>query len=374
MIAGGADLLYRQALAAGHEPYTRFEVFRGATRLASDLTIINGSVTATLGSQVTRTLDLTVPEGLYPMVAPTDLLAPYGNEIRAWRGVRFAEGSRYEFPVFRGRIWEQTLGDQGDVMIHAQDRAADVVDNRFRTPQNSQQGALVDEEVRRVISDALPDAAFGASDSYFLRVPQLTWEYERGSALDELATSCGSFWYALADGQFVLRVYPWTVQRTPVAELSDGDGGIVVSSRMARSRSGIYNVVTATGERLDGSTPAFGSAEDDGATSPTSTTGGFGVRSLLRRLNTPATNETAHAAANQLLKRATALTEAWTVTMIPDASLELGDAVTLNVRGRRDIVQVIQSITIPLDTIGRMQLTCRALVLDQLADQGGIGL
>lgn len=367
MLAGGLDQLYRLALTAGHEPYSRFEVWRGTVQLADDLTIINGSVQANLASQVTRDLDLALDESYYP-AEDGDLLAPFGNEIHAFRGIRFAEGSRFEFPVFVGRIDEALLNDGGQCVVHAQDRANDVISNKFPSPENSQPPAFVVDEVRRIISGRLVDAKFGAFDSFRQVVPILTWEEDPGRALDELSTACGAFWYSLADGQFVMRRYPWTVAGDPIVTFSDGDGGTVTSSNAVRMRNSIYNSIVVTGERLDGTAPTYGVANDDNPTSPTYFGGPFGVRRLVRRLNTPTTDDMCVSAANQLLKRATAFTEAWSFTTVPDAALELGDVISLNVRGRRGITQVVQSISMPLDTLGTMRVGCRAQVINQLAD------
>ena len=100
MLPGGTDPVYRRILSAAHEPVVRVEVWSRAGKLASlrsidsddrgddSLVYLSGSsMQATLMSQVSRNLTLNVPWDLYP-VHTTDLLNPYGREIRAWRGVR----------------------------------------------------------------------------------------------------------------------------------------------------------------------------------------------------------------------------------------------------------------------------------------------
>lgn len=367
MLAGGTDLLYRLALAAGHEPFVDVQVWGLDQLLAQDLTFLAGSVQASLTSDITRTLDMTVHESLYP-TGPGDLLAPFGNEIRAFRGIRFGDGSRVSWPVFTGRITEAMLNPDGSVTVQAQDRAGDVADYGFITPGNSVVGALVGDEVKRIITDAVPGATFGIFDPFDARVPLLTWEHSRTSALDELATSVGAFWYALADGSFVLRRYPWTVRAAPVVTFADGDGGIVTASSAVRRRDGIYNSVTVTGERADGTTPVWATQEDENPASPTYVRGPFGRRNLQRQLNTPTNTEAASGAARLLLQRLTALTEAWSFSCVPDASLELGDVISLDVRGRKGLTQVVASISMPLDLRGQMSVTCRAQVVGQLED------
>jgi len=364
MLAGGTDLLYRQALAAGHEPYVRIEVWRADERLETDLVFVNGTVTATLTSRVARTCTLTVHEDLYPF-NDDGLLNPFGNELRVFAGVVFADGERYIWPVFVGKIVEAALGE-GDCQIVASDRAAEVEDAAFIAPENSTVGAPVVDEFQRLVSDGVPGALFGTSDSFFQVMPVLTWEHDRAGALDEMATSVGAFWYPLADGQFVLRKIPWTVAGEPLVTLTDEDGGSITSSSAVRSRETVFNSVTVTGERPDGTVPVFHTAEDSNPDSPTYTGGPFGVRNKLVQLDTPSTPDGAREAAESYLRRTTAFTEAWTFSCAPDAALELGDILRLDVRGRVDIRQVVASFSLPLTPGNEMRVQCRAQVIGAL--------
>lgn len=362
MLPGGLDAMYRQALATSHQPYILVEILDGSQNvLSSGLTILTGHVEATLTSRVARRCEITVQEDLYPY-EPTDLLAPYGNMIRAWRGIEFADGTRDAWIVFVGRIQETRLNTDGTCTAYAADFAADVVENKFLTPQNSQAGSLVSAEVVRLISDGFAQANFSGFSITDIPVQPLTWQLERGQALDELATSVGAFWYPLADGTFTLRAYPWTVASAPVVTYSDADGGSVVVSSATRSREGVFNVLTVTGERLNGDTPVFASASDTSPANITFVGGPFGVRSQLLRLQTPASQGSIQASALDNLKRLVALVDTWEWQMIPDAALELGDTVMLNVRGRSDIIQVVAGYTLPLDLSSLMRVEGRAQV------------
>lgn len=381
MLTGGTNLAYRNALTAQHQARLRIEVWKGGSRvdtlvppslnISGGLVYTAASVNATLQSRVTRQLQLEVHEDLYPE-SPTDLLSESGTELRAFRGIDFGDGSWYEWQTFRGKVSTAVLADGGNCRITALDRADEVIANGFATPQNSQTGAFVDDEMRRLISDRLPDATFGTSDNYDQLVPALTWEFDPGKALDEMATAISSFWYPLANGDFVVRKYPWTTNRAPIVTLADGPGGIIIGSSPSRSRAGVFNAVTVVGERGSGAA-AYGSAEDNTVTSATYVHGPFGRRSKLVQLNTPTTNANAEFAAGQLLKRLKGFNESWQLSIIPDASLELGDVLTLNARNRVGIIQVISSFTIPMSVEGAMTINTRAQVIDQLADQAVAG-
>lgn len=374
MLAGGLDDTYRQALATSHRPYLLVEVLDGAgnvlpipedrTSAEGGLIYTNGSVSATLSNRVTRQLDITMDETLYPW-GPDYILAPYGNRLRVWRGIWFADNYFYRWVVFTGRIQFVTTSPDGSLVLNASDRANEVFEAAFIRPENSVVGNTVFQEFQRLVEDGVPDATFGPSDTYELTVPQLTWESDRSAALDEMATSASSYWYALADGTFVMRRYPFAVNNPSVLTLSDGEGG-TISAAPSRDRSEVYNSITVTGERADGSNPVWALAQDTDPTSPTYVEGNFGLRHKTVHLQTPQTQGTAQSAANDYLRTQIALTQAWVWTQPPDAALELGDTVTLNARGQSGIIQVVSGFFLPLDVSGMMTVTGRDQVIGAL--------
>lgn len=378
MLAGGTDAMYRRALATGMGHYVRLEVWSGLGQPLQTLIpaqrdgepegglcFYNGTVSATLNSRVTRELQFSVPYDMYP-IEPTDLLAPFGNEIRAFRGIVLGDGSdTYVWPVFRGRIRQVRQYSTGNVSIVCTDRAADVTDHEFISPQNSQTSNSVYLEFVRLVSDAVNDPAFGVSDPFITAVQPLTWELSRSAALDEMARTMGAVWYCLANGDFVMRRYPWTQPGTPVITLTDAAGGTVNYWEALRDRNMIYNVVTVSGERLNGDAPVYGTAMDTNPLSPTYVHGGFGVRSLLDRLQTPATAGRAQGAAQERLAVSVAPVESWQLRCVADASLELGDVVTLDIEGRQ-VTQVVSGLSMPLAMDNDMFVSTRSLVLNTL--------
>lgn len=374
MLPGGLDASYRQALASAHERYFLVEVLDGAGNVLpvpadrrSDeggLIFIGGTVSATLGNRVSRNLDLTLDETLYP-VFPDAILAPYGKRIRVTAGIQFAEGTLYRWVIFTGRIQNDVNAVNGQVTLSAADRGNEVVEAEFLAPQNSNFGATVFDQFQDLIITGVPDATFGISDRPPLRMPLLAWESDRAGALDEMATSAGTYWYALANGDFVLRRYAFGTDAPSVLTLHDGPDG-TINAAPARGRFNIYNSVTVTGERADGTAPVYGVAQDLNPASPTYVLGEFGLRHITLRLRTPQTQGDALGAALDYLKTSVALTEAWTWGQPMDAALELGDVVTLNARGESGIIQVVSAFVISLEAAGAMSVTGRAQVSGQM--------
>lgn len=374
MLTGGLNSGYRQALAAPHEEYIRVDVLDGAgniipppgNRVGQDggIMFIDGTVNATLASNVTRNLELTVDETLYP-AGPGFLLAPYGNRIRVMRGIKFPSGDRFAWTVFTGRIQDDVNATDGQVSLSAADRANEVVEAKFLYPTNSSVGVTVSQQWRQLIVGGVPDAVFGPSDTFSQPMPQLAWAEDRAGAATEVSTSVGAFWYCLADGQYVQRRYPWTVAATPLLTLSDGIGGVVAGAP-SRDRANVYNSIMVTAERADGTTPSYALAQDTNPSSPTYIFGNFGLRHLPVPLQTPTSNAASQAAADAYLKSSIALTEAWAWSMPCDASLELGDTVTLDARGESGIIQVLSAFTMPLVPNSAMACTGRAQVIGGL--------
>lgn len=366
MLPGGLDAMYRAALSTSHEPFLLVEVLDGLDNvLISNPEYISGDVNASLTNRVSRTCNVTFDESFYPF-DPGDPLAPYGNKLRVTRGVQFADGSRFAWVVFVGRIQQTDLDNDGTCTAQAADYAADVLEAKFLIPNNSQAGDPVPSEVYRLIADGFAGATFGPTDVTSIPTQALTWQLDRGQALDELASSVGAFWYPLADGRFVLRRFAWTVQSPPVVTYADGPGGSVTASSASRAREDVYNSLTVTGERLSGDVPVYATAQDNNPVSPTYISGTFGRRHQLMRLQTPASPAAAQAAATDNLRRLTALVESWQWDMTVDAALELGDTVSLDVHGRSDIIQVVSGFSIPLDLSGPMRVRARSQVIGTL--------
>ena len=376
MLPGGLDPSYRQALATSHDEYVLVEVLDGAGNVlpipadrTSDeggLIFLGGTVSATLTNRVARRLEIMFDEALYPITA-TSILAPYGNRLRVWRGIAFADGTTYRWIVFTGRIQGAVNGLDGQVSVSAMDRGNEVVEAKFLRPTNSNTGQNVYVQFQDLILGGVADAQFGTSDSYTQVMPQLAWESDRAGAADEIATSVGSFWYTLAPGQFVLRRYPYTVASPSILTLDQGDGGILAASP-GRARETIYNSITVTGERADGSAPVYGLAQDLNPDSPTYVNGNFGLRHQTIRLQTVRTQGEATSAAQDYLARSISLAETWTWIQPVDAALELGDVVTLNARNESGIIQVVSSFVLPLAPGAFMAVSGQAQVLPILED------
>jgi hypothetical protein len=377
-VIGPQTPLYRDALAAPHSAYSRVEVWKSGIQqeefnqfqpgdLQDRPVFFTGSVRATLNSRVARTLTMNVPEQWYPY-DDDDLLDPFGSHLVAYRGIRYGDGTVDEFPIFRGAIKQVTPQTGGTATIQAADLANEVVQAGFLGDSQADVGIDMVTEFERLVSGGYPAAVFGTSDTFSNAVPALSYDTDRGAALDALAKAAGAFWYSLADGSFVLRRIPWTTGLR-MAPLPMGSGenrdlpgpGTVVSAFPDRSNNGVVNRLVVSGERPDGSQPFFAMVEDDDPNSKTWVGGPYGVKAATIRLTTVDNVATALDAARAAFSRAKARTQAWRINCVPDASIELGDPIGLYWRGRY-LVQLVASYSIPLEPNGVMSIDGRDLV------------
>lgn len=373
---------YREALAGSHNAYSRVEVWRAGVQVealnqwepdngaprSGEPVFLGGSIRATLASRVVRQLNLTVPEYLYPFET-TGLLNPYGTELRCFRGVRYGSGTVDEFPTFVGPVLNVQFAGSGTAMVSAADRAGEVVAAGFPSPSIAQAGDNVVDEFERLVLDALPAATFGThTPGIFETVPDLSYDTDRGAALDGLAKVASAFWYTLAGGDFVLRRVPWTIPLTsqPLL-LSSGVGGTIQAAFPVRSRDGIYNRVTVTSEALDGSAPVFATVDDLDPTSPTYINGPFGIKAVTVRVTQTVSQGVALSVAKTILARSKARTQAWRVNLVPDGSIELGDPLRLLYRGA-DVLQLVASYTLPMEAGGTMTIEGRDLVSTEVPE------
>jgi hypothetical protein len=381
MMAGGLLAQYRAAYERPHEPVIRVEVWDNTEQL-DEITITGGSVECSLNSQVTRRGSITVDPVLMPK-RPTDLLAPFGNRLKIYRGIRISSSVDMMFPVFSGLITKAERKPRGIATITFVDRAAEVDENDFEAAEETRAGANLVDEIVRLIREGVPDAEFGEHDAIAVPAAAQVFDDSRAQACDQLADAAGAFWYALPDGRFVVRRVPWTYHPQqqggiilgpydriePVREYYargyDDSNGTVLDYGESMSRETVYNIVVGEADQPNADSPQRAVVRDTDPTSPTYVNGKFGRRVLTAELPSASTNAVVRHGASTLLRRARASAEVMPLEMIPDAALELGDLIELRNLPTRDraIWRVVSEFTIPLTPEGSMTASCRPLVL-----------
>lgn len=351
---------YALALPRTHKrAFTFTSRMPDGTVLAEDVPIGGGQVTAQLTSRVTRTATFTASDEWFP-VAATDPLSPYIAIVEISAGIGYPTGEREMFPIFKGRVYNASRATNGQVTFRADDLAAEVLAADFEIPENSQLGASTVAEIQRLITDAYPYATFGTDDVTDSRVPALTWDDDRGKACDDLSDVLEGRWYALGNGDFVVRRYAYT-DTTPVALITDGETGTLSTASVIVTADDAYNSVVVTSERVDGGEPIRVITRENNPLSPAFYGGNFGKRVRKVRSQTAIDLVGVQRISLSQLEASTALSRQWSVTCVPDMSLEPGDVIEISSRGVRDTV-AIDSLTYPLSPAAAMSLTARSSI------------
>jgi hypothetical protein len=349
---------YRAVLPAPHKRRFRIDVtdIDGVVR-ASDIRPFGGEVNAFVSQRVTRNASFQLGKEWYPATSD-DPLSPEFAVAHIQAGVEYGDGSFEMFPIFTGRISTAALQPDGSVNFECYDLAADVIGYKFEQPRTTTSGMTL-EQMRSLISEALPQATFGTDDVLDSPTPSLTWDEDRGQALDDLAQSLGGRWYALGDGSFVVRSFAYTPG--PIAAVyTDGPRGVVSSAIVARTRDGAFNSVVVVSERTDGTDPVRVPARVGNSDNPLFFGGKYGRVSQVIKVQTPLSVTQAQTLAQTQLSASSALRAQWgDVQMVPDMALEPGDTIQLGYRGQTG-VQIVDAITYPLDNQALMRVTGRA--------------
>lgn len=400
---------FQDAVRGSHAVATRVEVLRDGDVTHVIDTVTDGAVTLDQAAATRGRLDCTIID---PDLVPDDpaaALAPYGNELRVYRGVLFPFGGGAEEVTDGGgassgqswpitlwgtevesedpgptitivaipteelvslgifRIDETTVTDNPDgleIRVTGMDRSVRMIDARFEQPITVAAGTNVATAIEQLAQDAWPAVETNLTATS-LTTPLLVGEEggDRWKFMQDLAASIGHSLYFDGDGILVSKPVA-SPNGDLAATFAEGDGGVLLTASRSWTRQGTYNRVIATGENPgEGAVPARGVATDDNPASPTYYYGQYGKVPRFYASQFLATSAQAEDAAQALLNRELGTTQTVTFGVIVNPALEPDDLVTIT-RNRLGIdeTHVIDSITIPLAADQSMSGRTRAVI------------
>jgi hypothetical protein len=324
--------------------------------------ITGGSVTYDSKASVRATLDLTLADdGGWIPTAAGDPLAPYGNEIKVYRGVHFGEGDEELVSLGVFRIDEIEAADTGELRLTGSDRAAAVIDNPFQEPYRVRRGSRITPQdndpgvIRQIVEEAIGPVEFQFIQTD-VTTPALVAEEgeDRWEFVSGLAQVLKAELYFNSDGVLVLRPIP-DPSFEPVAELVEGEGGVLLEASKRWSRTDAFNVVIVTAESSDVNPPIRAIAKDVGPDSPTRWDGPFGqvVRFFSNQFVTTQTQ--AEDTAEGILLAELGVTQQIDFGAVVNPTLRASDVVLIR-RAQLGVSEahIIDSLTIPLDAESSM--------------------
>lgn len=353
---------FQTAVTESHEVATRVEVLDdGEVTLTVDSTV-DGTVTLDQAAQTRGRTDLTIADPDLVPADPAAPLAPYGNELRVYRGI---PGELVSLGVFR--IDTATVDDTPNglvIRVTGMDRSARMIDARFEGPYTIAAGTNYATAIQACAQAAWP-AVTTSLTATTLTTPLLVAEEggDRWKFMQDLAAAIGMSLYF--DGDGILTTRPVTSPTgVSIFALEEGAGGVLLTASRAWTRQGAYNRVIATGENpAEGAAPARGIATDDNPNSPTYYYGSFGKAPRFYSSQFLTTDAQAADAAQAILNRQLGTTQTVNFGGIVNPALEPDDLVTIRrQRAGIDEQHIIDQVTIPLTADGAMTGTTRASV------------
>lgn len=349
------------ALRRSHVVTLQVDAYRGSTLLKADLPVSGGAVTVDGGSQIRRTLALTVADpGLDPKLDPAATLAPFGYELVVRRGIRYPNGQTEWVPLGRFRIETvQAAVAQNAIEVTGADRAATVKDARFTTITQANTTNTVVQEIRRLIQEALPGVPVTDLTGATAVTPAVFWERERWDAIEQLGQAIGADVYFDSAGNGVIAPAP-TVSTEPAWMIDAGELGVMVDGSRETSRELTYNGVVAAGEGDGDAPPVTATVWDTNPASPTYYLGPFGQKPYFYVSPLLTTVAQCASAATALLGRVTGLVRQLDLSCVPNPALESGDVVRVRFPDGTAETHLLDSFTVPLDPSTAMTLQTRS--------------
>ncbi|CAB4218266.1 hypothetical protein UFOVP1608_18 [uncultured Caudovirales phage] len=344
---------------------------------------------------------VSVDEGIVPDDA-FDILAPFGNEIRLWRGATvnklrsdtyadisgstytilastyatygvlaqavtaYTEDELIPLGVFLLTNVEIEAGDGGvSIQASGSDRSVRISRARWTQPYTIAAGTDLGTAIQNLLTDRWIDVPcrFSATTETINKAVFGTetdndpWRDAQG-----IAKSAGYDLYFDADGYAVLTAIRDAASASPNAVYAENEEAMVLKLNRSLSNEQTYNGVIVTAEGTEVSDTFREEAWDDDLSSPTYRYGKFGQVPFFYSSPLITTSAQAQSAASGLLAAKKGATENVAWSQIVDPSLDAADVVAVtNADAKVDRLMVIDRLTIPLDAAGTMSAVARTV-------------
>lgn len=349
------------SLVTNYRLAARVDAHLGVTLLLGNVPYSAGSVTADRGNKISRSLSLTISDIALMPRAAGDALAVYGNTIRAYRGVRFTDGTEEVVPVGVYRI-EDPQGDRdlGPITLTGKSLECAVSDEPFLAPFSTSLYGSCSLAIEALIVGALPDAIVTNEATEDPPPATVTWDDQddRWDAVESLASAMGAECACGPDGTFYIRDLPDLATATPVWDVLAGDGGALVSATTGMDRTKFKNGWLVTGGNgADNAPPVSSLVVDDDPLSPTRWGGPMGHAQGRVQSSLLTTIGQCAVLAESKLRDSLGVTSSISLKSVPNSALEPGDCIRVRYADGYAELHIVQSITMPLTASGEFTLT-----------------
>jgi len=373
---------FKNAVVTDHIVVSKAEVWATDQKL-QEINIKSGSVNVSSKGSVRRTCSLElmtdrtsnnlVPDNQF------DLLTPFGNELRLFRGVQFSDGTKEYVPLGVFVITSVDINDTNDgvsISLEGIDRSIKVSRNKWTEPYQMTTGTL-EASLADLLKDRYDDVEF-AFPTTNVSVNQVILGLENDNDpwrdVVEIAELVGYDVYFDANGVIQLTQFPSLDGSVVVASFQEGAGTTVTSLNRTISTTETYNGVIYIIQGTDVPTPIRVEVWDEDTTSPTYRFGVFGEVPIFVESSILATEDEAIKAATSLLNTYVGSQEVISWQGIADPTLDVQDVVYVKSNGAKvDRLVILDSLDIPLEPEATMTAQARTVRLVSTGEQIVIG-
>lgn len=352
-----ASAAFKAEVITDHVVIAKAEVWNQDQKLAT-LAIDKGTVKIDVKSAVRRTCQVhLVTDRTTANLVPDndfDTLSPFGNELRLYRGVQFADGSEEYVPlgVFLMTDIDITDNNEGvEITVSGEDRSLKISRNKWLEPYQVVDGPLEDA-IEALLQDRYDDVQTNfPTTNVSINQVVLGSESENDPWKDavELCELVGYDLYFDNNGIVVMRQFPTVDGAVVVASYNEDDTTTVTSLSRRVSSKDTFNGVIYTIEGTEVETPIRVEVWDEDTTSPTYRYGVFGEAPTFITTSILATEDEAITAAKLLLNRYIGAQEQISWNGLVDPTLDANDVVYIKANGAKvDRIVIIDSLDIPL--------------------------
>ncbi|NYI06073.1 DUF5047 domain-containing protein [Allostreptomyces psammosilenae] len=331
----------------------KVNVLYGGSVVAEDIAFTDGTVTVDRGSEIRRTLSLTIPDPHDFPVSATDRYGVYGQAIYVEAGMTYIDGTSER--VAMGTFTVTRIGGnvhEGPLSITAVGPEIHLKRSVFTTAYNTNLASSAAAFITTQIAGTIPGATLTDMSTHGgTTLPSKTWDAgtEKWAALTEVAASIGAELYAAPDGNFVLADVPDIAGAVPVWDVTTGDSGVMVSADLELTSDQVFNRVVVVGENAaEAVAPVSAEARITDPADPLRYGGPFGEVTRYYSSNLITTSTAAQVAADAMLTRYRAPNRTVSLSTVPNAALEPGDCIRVAYADLPPELHLVQSVTIPL--------------------------
>ena len=361
---------FKAAVLTDHVVISKAEVWSTDRKLI-DFDIDTGKVSVNTSSAIRRTCEVHVTtdrtsDNLVPDDG-FDYLAPFGNQLRLYRGIEYADGTQEYIPLGVFVITEVDIKDANEgvsITIRGEDKSILVSRNKWTSSYQMVTGTL-EASLTALLQNRYPDIE---TDFPTTNVSINQVVLGADSNVDPwkdavmIAQLVGFDLYFDVNGVCAMKQFPTLDAASVVATYKEGEGTTITSLDRKISTKETYNGVIYTVEGSQVTTPVRVEVWDEDTTSPTYRFGVFGSVPAFVTTNLISTSAEAIKAATSLLNTYIGQQEVINFQSIVDPSLDANDVVYIKSEGAKvDRTVIIDSMDIPLEYTGALTVTTRVV-------------